>query len=124
MTGHLPSEFFKRFFEILPFDPKEAEGFGRLVDELCERAYAHALLEALPETERQTYSQLLEQEGISSATVAEFVALQIDDQVQALVWQQALTTVWGEIMGTIGQKASSKQKAEVLELLREYSEGA
>lgn len=122
MPKVLPEEFFTRFFKILTFTPEQSRDFQHRINRLAQRAFTHHQLMSLDEPERSTYADLLEQEGISSETISEFISMQIDPELEKILWQRGLLDIWQEVIEVVGQHATDEQKEAVRDLLREYSE--
>ncbi len=121
MIGQLPPEFFTRFFNILDFDPAEAEAFQDRINNLCQRAFLNQQLDVLPDMEQQSFTQLLNQDGIAASTINEFLEDRIEQPLRQTLWEQALLQVWQEILQVVGKNATLKQKNSIRDLLRQYS---
>lgn len=120
MIGQLPPEFFQQFFAILKCSPSQALHLEEGLNEVCQRQWLKAQLDVLPEMERETIGRIVEQDGVSIATVNEFLEQRLDQSERLQLWDEAQLKVWGEVLDLVGKSATEQQRKEIKELIKHY----
>lgn len=77
-------------------------------------------MDVLPEIERQTFGEIMVQDGVSVATLNEFLEQRLDSDQRQELWYQAQLKIWAEILKVVEQVATPQQRRDIKDLINRY----
>lgn len=120
MIGQLPPDFFHQFFTLLDSSPSKALALEDKINDLCQRQWLKAQMDVLPEMEQVTFGKIVEQDGVSVATLNEFLEQRLDQEKRHELWHEAQLKIWSEILKVVEQVATPEQRRGIKELINRY----
>ena len=120
MIGQLPPDFFHQFFAILQYEPAEALRIEDRLNDICQRQWLQVQLDILPEMERETFSRAIKQDGVSVATLNEFLEQRLDQSERLDLWHEAQSKIWAQVLKVVGETATVEQRQAIKDLIAKY----
>lgn len=120
MIGQLSPDFFHQFFAILESPPSKTLALEEKINDLCQRQWLQVQMDVLPEIERQTFGEIMVQDGVSVATLNEFLEQRLDSDQRQELWYQAQLKIWAEILKVVEQVATPQQRRDIKDLINRY----
>jgi hypothetical protein len=120
VIGQLPPDFFRQFFAILDASPSRTLDLEAKINNLCQRQWLKAQMDVLPAMEQDTFGKVLIQDGVSVATLNEFLEQRLNQDQRLELWRQAQLKIWSEILKVVEQVATAQQRRDIKHLIDTY----